>query len=176
MRTEFTRKEHPVSIQSNVLTKRRAGVAALIAAIMALVVAVAVGSSSASATPGGKKGKPTPSPTVSVSQSPSPTPTVTPTVTPTDDPTPVPLSCVITSGYVVVSYDLGTIYVGAVVSDGLDLDGNVNVLASFGSGTRTKFPVTMLPAGVLVSLRMVTVDGVTVASCIVNTGYSDPYN
>lgn len=163
-----------MSTQSKVLTKKSAGIAALVAVVLAAVVAVGLGTSSASAAPGGNKGKPTPTPTVTATVTPTPTPTVTATV----DPNLVVLSCYITNGYVVADYSsgAGTIYEGAVLSDGVDLDGNLNVLASFGTSTHTKFLSTMLPQGVIVKVNMVATDGSVVASCDVNTGYYNPYN
>lgn len=161
-----------MSAQSNVVNKRNVFIASIIAGL-ALVAAVAFGSS-ASAAPGGHKGKPTPSPTVTATPTTSPTPT--PTATATVDPSAVLLNCYVDGDYVVADYYSGVVYEGAYLTDGVDLDGNPNVLATYGASNHTKFLKSMLPSGVVVQVNMVAADGSSVASCEVNTGYYNPYN
>jgi hypothetical protein len=151
---------------------KRSGLIAAVVAAVTVVTAVAIGMGSASAAPSGNKGKPQPSPTVTVSPTTTPVPTVTETVVPAE----LQLNCTKTGDYVVAQYvsASGTAYDGAVLTDGTNLDGSLNVLATFGAGGSAKFPLVMLPSGVVVTVQMVTTSGQTVASCSVNTGYYDP--
>ena len=139
--------------------------------VAGLVAALAVGPADAA-----PKSKPTPSPTPTATATATASPTPTATATPTLDSSAVLLTCSISGDYVVADYASGVLYEGAVLSDGLGLDGTLNVLATFGSGTHTKFLKSMLPQGVIVKLDMVAADGSVVASCEVNTGYYNPYS
>jgi hypothetical protein len=139
------------------------GVSAIGVALLAVVIAAGP----ANAAP---KVKPTPTPTVTATSTSTPAPTTT------ADPSAVQLSCAVSGEYVVADYTAGVLYGDAVLSDGPGLDGTLNVLATFGGGTHTKFLKSMLPQGTIVKVDMVTTDGSIVASCDVNTGYSNPYS